>query len=84
VRREGLLEPADAELVHRRHHAPHVLGLVADIGVREDDELIAEGLPDGLHPLNVVGDGIADAKLDRLVALVRLFLASSSSACGGW
>ena len=39
MRGEGLLEPADAQRVHRRHDAPHIVDPVPGIGVGQDGEL---------------------------------------------
>ena len=67
---EGLFEPANAELVHRWHHAARVIHLVANVRVSEEHQIIAERLAHGAHALDVFRGRIADAQLDRLVARI--------------
>ena len=53
MRRKRLLKPADAELVHRRHYPTHIVETVADVGVGEDDERIAEFVAHRAQALDV-------------------------------
>ena len=53
VRRKRLLEPADAQLVHRGHHVAHIVQAIADIGVGENRESVAEFLARRAHPFDV-------------------------------
>ena len=52
MRGEGLFEPADAELVHRRHYPTRVLNPIADVRVRENGHF-RKSLAHGAHALHV-------------------------------
>ncbi len=47
---------------------------VADVGVRQDDQLRTKGLANGADSCKVIFRVIAQAKLDRLVARVQMLL----------
>ena len=68
MRRERLLEPADVELVHRRHHLAHVGHRIAGVGVGQDRDIVAEAAAHRRHARDVGLDVVADAELQRLVA----------------
>ena len=67
VRRKRLFQPADIEFFHRRHHGARVFHAVADVGVRQYHEIVAECFAHGGDAFEIALGRIADAQFQCFI-----------------